>query len=101
MVKALLDKAATTNVDGSSATVMGPPEAVKGPMVAAVVGKSTPRPELGTVVGMGTSKAIDPVEILSGEAPKASTALAARPLKLLFPRPVAADTSPGGSGMWV
>ncbi len=69
MVKALLDRAATTWVDWSWATVMGPPDAVKGPTVMGVVGKETARPPLGTVVGMGTSKGIEPVPAWSVVAP--------------------------------
>ena len=68
-MKALLDRAATTIVDWSSAMVMGPPEAVKDPTVIGVVGKSTPSPVLGIVVGMATSKGIDPVDAWSGDAP--------------------------------
>jgi hypothetical protein len=48
---------------------MAPPDAVKGPTVAGDAGKSTASPELGTGDGMGTSKAIDPVEALAGVAP--------------------------------
>jgi hypothetical protein len=69
MVKALLDRAATTWVDWSAAMVTGPPEAVKGPTLLGAVGKSRARPELGTGDGMGTSKLIDPVETCEGAAP--------------------------------
>ena len=67
MVNALPDNAATTNVDSSSAIVIGPPLAVNGPTVIGDDGMSSPSGVLGTGSGMGTSKAIEPVDTWSGD----------------------------------
>ena len=70
IVKALLDKAATTIVDWSSAMVIGPARGGEGPDGdAASWGSRRRGPSSAPWLGMGTSKAIDPVEACVGVAP--------------------------------
>jgi hypothetical protein len=81
--------------------VMGPPDAVKGPMVAAVGGITRRTPVDGIGLGSAMLKLIDPVAIDDGVAPVASTTAVAVPAIELLPRAAAADAIEDGSVTWV
>jgi hypothetical protein len=85
----------------SSLIVMGPPEAVKGPMVFAVGGITRRTPVDGIGLGSAMLKLIDPVAIDDGVAPVASTAAVAVPAMELLPSAAAADAIEDGSVTWV
>ena len=69
ILNALLDSLATTSIDWSWAMVIGPPLAVKGPILMGADGRLSASPEDGTGFGMGRSNPIDPVGTCGGVAP--------------------------------
>ena len=73
-------------------TMMPPPDAVKGPIVAGDEGRLSGSPEGGTGEGMGTSKLMVPVDMDEGVAPEVSIDVVAVPLSVLLPRAAAAET---------
>ena len=73
----LPDTLSTSEMAGSTESVMGPPVAVKGPKVSGAPGRLRVRPVDGTGLGMGASMARLPLETDPGVAPTASTLVTA------------------------
>jgi hypothetical protein len=82
---------------GSTVRVMPPPDAVNGPTVPGVEGRTNARPVAGTGVGMGASIVIGAAATVAGVAPAASTSNVAEPSMAEFPRAAAAATMLLGS----
>ena len=82
----------------SSASEIAPPDAVNGPILAAVAGTVMVTPLGGTGLGMGTLKLSVPEGIDPGVAPVASIVVLAVPVRAVFPSAAAADTIVAGMG---
>jgi hypothetical protein len=85
----------TTNVSdmaGSTVRVMAPPEAVKGPTVPGVEGRTRERPVDGTGLGIGALISMGGAATVAGVAPVASTLSVALPVMAEFPSAAAAAT---------
>ena len=91
-VRVLPDTFNDREMAGSTVRLMAPPVAVKGPTVPGVDGRLSNRPEAGTGLGMAALMAIEPLEIVAGVAPVASTFRVAVPAMAELPRAWAAET---------
>jgi hypothetical protein len=85
----------TTNVKEiawSTVRVIAPPEAVKGPTVPGVEGRTKERPVDGTGLGIRALIAMGGAASVAGVAPVASTLIVALPAMAEFPSAAAAET---------
>ena len=91
-LRLLPDTTRLKDTAGSTVRVMAPPEAVNGPTVPGVEGRTNARPVVGTGVGMGALIVIGAAARLAGVAPVASTFNVAVPSIEEFPKAAAAET---------
>ena len=88
----LPDTTRPSETAGSTVRLMAPPEAVKGPTVPGVEGRTSVRPVDGTGLGMGALMVMVGAATDAGVAPVASTLSVAVPAMAEFPRAAAAET---------
>ena len=96
-LRVLPDTTNPSEMAGSTVTVIAPPDAVKGPTVPAVEGRTSDRPVDGTGLGIGALMVMGGAATEAGVAPVASTLRLAVPVMAEFPRAAAADTMELGS----
>jgi len=96
-LRVLPEMTSPSEMAGSTVSVIAPPEAVNGPTVPAVEGRTSDRPVDGTGLGIGASMVMGAAATDAGVAPVASTLRLAVPVMAEFPRAAAADTMEFGS----
>jgi len=96
-LRVLPEMTSPSEMAGSTVSVMAPPDAVKGPTVPAVEGRTNDRPDAGTGLGIGALMLIVGAATDTGVAPVASTLRLAVPVMAEFPSAAAADTMELGS----